>query len=85
MVELVLSLVVVISAIIVVMGLFPVGVASNKRAMGVGFATDAGEQFLRFNVSRIKRDWKWINVFADRKPGSEEPKVDEWSDNPILA
>ena len=84
MVELVLSLIVVISGIVVVMASIPVGLESNKKAMGAGFATDAGEQFLRYNASRIKREWDWINVFANTKPGAGEPAIYDWLDSPIF-
>ena len=84
MVELVLCLVVVIVSIVGVLGLFPVGLESNKKTIGTSFATDAGEQFLRFNASKLKTDWDWINVFANSKPGSDESSLD-WASTALFA
>ena len=83
MIELVLCLVVVIVSIVGVMGLFPVGLESNKKTIGTSFATDAGEQFLRYNASKIRTDWTWTNVFANAKPGSDESHL-SWNSAPIF-
>ena len=83
MIELVLCLVVVIVSIVGVMGLFPVGLDSNKKTMGTSFATDAGEQFLRYNASKIRTDWTWTNVFANAKPGSDESHL-SWNSASIF-
>ena len=83
MVELVLCLVVVIVTIVGVIGLFPVGLESNKKTIGTSFATDAGEQFLRYNASKIRTDWTWTNVFANAKPGSDESHL-SWDNSSIF-
>ena len=83
MIELVLCLAVVVVGVIGVLGLFPVGLDTNKKTMGISFATDAGEQFLRFNASKIKNDWTWTNVFANSKPGSDESHL-SWNDSAIF-
>ena len=85
MVELVLSLVVVMTGIIAVLGMFPAGLKSNQKAIHVGFAADAGEQFLRYNATRVKNNWDWINVFANQKPGNSEPSSYGWADESIFS
>ena len=83
MVELVLCLAVVVVSIVGVLGLFPVGLETNKQTMGASFATDAGEQFLRFNASKVKADWTWTNVFANAKPGSDESHL-SWNNTALF-
>ena len=83
MVELVLCLAVVVVSIVGVLGLFPVGLETNKQTMGTSFATDAGEQFLRFNASKVKADWTWTNVFANAKSGSDESHL-SWNNTALF-
>ena len=73
MFETILALVVVMVGIFGVSGLFPVSMNSHKNAVGISFATDAAEQFLRYNASKIKEDWSWTNAFAHKKPDGTEP------------
>ena len=84
MVEVVLALVVVIIGIFGVIGSIPVGLRSQKTAMGTSYATDAAEMFLRFSAAEIKRNWNWINIYANEKPGSNEPSFDELSKKTVF-
>ena len=83
MLELVLCLVVIAAVIIGIFALYPVGLKSTKKSMGTSFATDAGEQFLRYNAGKIKINWEWINVFANEKPGRDESQL-RWDNSPIF-
>ncbi len=63
MIEIVLALVVVVIGLIGIIGLFPVGIDSNRQAISKSYASDAAEQFLHFNASKIKVDWNWKDAF----------------------
>ena len=56
MLEITLALVVVMLAIFGVSSMFPVGMSTQKQAVGTSYMTDAAEQLLRLNASYIKND-----------------------------
>ena len=72
MFEIVLALLVIMIGMFGVSSMFPVGVSSQKEAVGTSYITDAAEQLLRLNASYIRNDWDWLKVFADAKPGTND-------------
>ena len=59
------------------------GQGSNHVALRKTYATDAGDQFLRFTVTKIKKNLVWLNTCGNEKPGYEEPSKKEWSNDPL--
>ena len=84
MVEIAFTLVVVVIGIVGLIALYPVGLNSQKQAIGTSFANDAGEHFLRLSVAKIQQDWAWINAYKDTKPGSDEPRQENWSNDTLV-
>ena len=78
MFEIVLALLVIMVGAFGVSSMFPVGMSSQKEAVGSSYVTDAAEQLLRLNVSYIRNDWDWLNVFANAKPGTND-QGREWN------
>ena len=72
MFEILLALVVVMFGIFGISSMMPVGMSSQKQAVGTSYMTDAAEQLLRFNASKLRTDWDWLNVFASAKPDQND-------------
>ena len=83
MFEIVLALLVIMVGVFGVSSMFPVGMSSQKQAVGSSYVTDAAEQLLRLNASYIKNDWEWLKVFANAKPGTND-QGREWASSPIF-
>ena len=78
MFEIALALIVVMFGVFGISSMFPVGMSSQKEAVGTSYITDAAEQLLRLNASYIKNDWEWLNIFADAKPDTNDQGI-EWT------
>lgn len=71
LIEIVLALMVIAVGIVGVMGLFPVGLSTNRDAVGRSNAADGAEQFLHYMASRIRNDWDTTAAFPGEKPNGE--------------
>ena len=83
MFEIVLALLVIMVGAFGVSSMFPVGMSSQKEAVGNSYVTDAAEQLLRLNASYIRNDWDWLNVFANAKPGTND-QGREWNSSALF-
>jgi len=83
MFEIALALFVVMIGIFGVSSMFPVGMSSQKQAIGTSYVTDAAEQLLRLNASYVKNDWNWLKVFANSKPAQNDQGI-EWSSSSLF-
>ena len=59
------------------------GQKSNNLAIRKSYAVDAGDEFVHFNMSRIKQDLGWLNVYANDQPGDAEPSKNDWHRTPL--
>ena len=84
MIEIVLALVVVVIGLIGIIGLFPIGFDANKQSINKSHASDAAEQFLHFNSSKIKEDWRWSNAFPMNKKYSGDDTGTRWSSTSLI-
>ena len=68
MVEIVVSLVIVMVALVGVMSMVPSSIERNMDAMYRSSAADAADQFLHSVAARIESDWIEIEAYPDEKP-----------------
>ena len=66
-----------------VSSILPLGMSSQRQAVGSRYVTDAAEQILRLNAGRIKTDWDWLNAFANAKPGPND-QATNWQTTPLF-
>ena len=78
MFEIVFALLVVMFGIFGVSGIIPFGMNSQKTSVTTSYVVDAAEQLLRLNARNIKKNWDWLNVFANSKPDHNDQGT-EWS------
>ena len=83
MFEVLLALVVVMFGIFGVSGMFPIGMSSQRQAVGTSYMTDAAEQLIRLNASNVRNDWDWVNVFANSKPDQNDQGI-EWNSTALF-
>jgi len=86
--EIMIALGIILIGFIGVIALFPVGLQAQKKSSNESFATDATDQFLTFNSSKIKEDLAWADAFPMEKYTGDEMEL-TWSttsliDNPNL-
>lgn len=77
--ELVIALMVVVIGIVGIMGLFPVGLNSNRIAKGENNAADAADQFLRYFASEMKRNWQITNSVPISKADADAETEALWN------
>ena len=83
MFEVILAFVVVMFGAFGVTSMIPVGMDSQRQAVGTSYMTDAAEQLLRYSATATKSDWGWLSVFADAKPEQNDLNRD-WNSSSLI-
>ncbi len=83
LIEMVVGLVIVIVGIIAVLVIFPVGLNTQREAIGISFASDAAEQFLHFTANKIEADRDWLHAIPNQKPAGHHSDM-VWSDASLI-
>ncbi len=68
MVEIVVSMVIILVALIGILGLLPSSIEANADAINRSAAADAADQFLHHMAARIESSWTETEAFPDAKP-----------------
>ncbi len=84
MIEIVLALVVLIIGVVGIMALLPKSMETNKQSASKSYASDAAEQFLHFNSSKIKEDWRWSNAFPMNEKYTGDDTQISWSSRSLI-
>ncbi len=86
MVEVVLAIGVILLGVVAVLTLFPVGLKSDRDAVGSNYAADAAQQFLAHIATAAKKDWaSYIGSSDDTgmivasRPGETEQDHSDWT------
>ncbi len=67
LIEIVVSLVIVMVALVGIMSMIPHGIEAHYNAQSRSAASDAADQFLHYMASRVEQDWVETEAFPDAK------------------
>ena len=89
LIELMVVMVVVSVGFVGVATITSVGIDVGSDAIAKSITTDAGEQFLRFNAKKIRKDWSWLDLFPESKIDEDDSVMNDdtelsWSNTTFL-
>ncbi len=86
MLEIIMSLVIASLGLVSVAAMYSTGLDMNRGSVNELVALETADQFLKYNVNKIRGDWDWTNLFANQKPGTVEPDFNHgWAEDAVFA